>query len=333
VVEASERGADLSRLSPYERRAWHGIQGWKDSPGRRPLVPDKVRRKGRELRREFADAWDAVPFSTDVDRLLHEVVEKVVGGGLQAVSDAMAASVQRQRILEAARDAGADVDDLGDLRALDLEVIDRICPRLNIRYAMASAATGGASGFVAGGGSTAIVGTGGVAAAPGALAIAGALAADVVATIAMAARVVTHYAAYYGYDAREEEEKAVVLAVIGVGVVAEDAAKRAAMLHVRRVAMMIARRATWKELGEEAIVKLIEALFAKLSVTLTKRKLAQALPAAGVVLGMGFNYRLMRKVGTAAYFAYRERFLIEKCGIGAEESDPGVLPATPEEEP
>jgi hypothetical protein len=97
--------------------------------------------------------------------------------------------------------------------------------------------------------------------------------------------------------------------------------------------MMIARRATWKELGEEAIVKLIEALFAKLSVTLTKRKLAQALPAAGVVLGMGFNYRLMRKVGTAAYFAYRERFLIEKCGIGAEESDPGVLPATPEEEP
>ncbi len=147
------------------------------------------------------------------------------------------------------------------------------------------------------------------------MAVTGALAADVVATIALAARVVTHYAGYYGYDARQEEEKAVLLAVIGVGVVGEGAAKQAAMLHVRQVAMMVARRAAWKELGEEAIVKLIQTLFAKLSVNLTKRKLAQALPVAGIAIGAGFNYALMRKVGTAASFAYRERFLIEKYGL------------------
>nr|WP_249420521.1 EcsC family protein [Rhabdothermincola salaria] len=159
------------------------------------------------------------------------------------------------------------------------------------------------------------MGTGGVAAAPGGLAVGGALAADVVATIALAARVVTHYAGYYGYDAREEEEKAVILAVIGVGVVGEGAAKQTAMLHVRQIAMMVARRAAWRELGEEVIVKLIQGLFAKLSVTLTKRKLAQALPVAGIAIGAGFNYALMRKVGTAASFAYRERFLIEKYGL------------------
>lgn len=135
---------------------------------------------------------------------------------------------------------------------------------------------------------------------------------------------VTHYAGYYGYDAREEEEKAVILAVIGVGVVGEGAAKQAAMLQVRQVAMMVARRAAWKELSEETIVKLIQGLFAKLSVNLTKRKLGQALPAAGIALGAGFNYKLMRKVGTAASFAYRERFLIEKYSLDSHEPSPNI---------
>lgn len=106
-----------------------------------------------------------------------------------------------------------------------------------------------------------------------------------------------------------------ILAVIGVGVVGEGAAKQAAMLHVRQVAMMLARRAAWKELGEEVIVKLIQGLFANLSVTLTKRKLAQALPVAGIAIGAGSNYALMRKVETAASFAYRERFLMENYGL------------------
>jgi len=167
---------------------------------------------------------------------------------------------------------------LSDLRTLDLRIIDSILPSLDLRYAITSAATGAGSGFVAGGGTAAIVGTGGVAAATGKLAVGGALAGDVVATIALAARVVTHYAGYYGYDTREEGEKAVLLAVIGVGVAREGAAKQAALLHVRQVAMMIARRATWKELGEEVVVKLVQGLFAKLSVRLTQRKLAQALP-------------------------------------------------------
>lgn len=159
-------------------------------------------------------------------------------------------------------EVGAPVDELSDLRDLDLQVIDKICPSLNIRYAAASAATGAGSGFVAGGGTAAIIGTGGVGAAPGGLAVGVALAADVVAAQrSLWPRVVTHYAGYYGYDARQEEEKAVILAVIGVGVVGEGAAKQAAMLHVRQVAMMVARRAAWKELGEEVIVKLVQSLF------------------------------------------------------------------------
>ncbi len=305
---------DLAALSPYERQAWDTIQRWRmEQTDRRSRIPAVVRHRAREIGQGAAKAWNAAPGSLQVN----EVVSRVLEGGNQAITDAVAASLRRDRILQAAREAGAVVEDLADLRTLDLQVIDQILPSLSIRYAATSAATGAGSGFVAGGGTAAIVGTGGVAAAPGGLAVAGALAGDVIATVALAARVVTHYAGYYGYDTREEEEKAVLLAVIGVGVAGEGAAKQAALLHVRQVAMMIARRATWKELGEEAIVKLIQGLFAKLSARLTQQKLAQALPVAGIAAGAGLNYALMRKVGTAASFMYRERFLIDKYGLDA----------------
>lgn len=317
-----ENGWDLGQLSPYEQEAWKRIQRWKSKPGgRRRVVPEAARTKARELGRGAAGAWKEIPGTA----LVNDVVERVLGGGQEALADAVTASLRRDRILEAARRAGSPVHELQDLRTLDLQVVDEICPRLNIRYAAASAATGAGSGLVAGGGTAAIVGTGGVAAAPGGLAVGGAIAADVVATIALAARVVAHYAGCCGYDAREEDERAVLLAVIGVGLVREGAAKQAAMLHVRKVAMMVARRAAWKELNEEVVVKLIQSLFARLSVNMAKRKLAQALPVAGIALGAGLNYSLMRKVGTAASFAYRERFLIDKYNLDSEvpTPDPG----------
>jgi hypothetical protein len=316
----AENSVDLDALSAYDRRVWQEIRRWENSPARRKVLPAKARQTVSRVGETAADAWKSVPGAIQID----EVVERVLAGGNQAVTDAVAASLRRERILEAVRSTGNPVMELSDLQDLDLQVLDGVCPSLNQRYAAASAATGAGAGFVAGGGTAAIAGTGGVAAAPGALAIGGALAADVVATIALAARVVSHYAGYYGYDARTEEEKAVILAIIGVGVVGEGAAKQAAMLHVRQVAMMVARRAAWKELGEEAIVVAIQALFAKLAVNLTKTKLAQALPIAGIAIGGGFNYVLMRKVGTAASYAYRERFLIEKYGLDSATDAPDL---------
>ena len=86
--------------------------------------------------------------------------------------------------------------------------------------------------------------------------------------------------------------------------------------------MMVARRAAWKDLGEEAIVKLVQVLFTRLSANLTKQKLGQALPVVGIAAGAGLNYALLRRVGTAASFMYRERFLIDKYQLDAGEPSP-----------
>lgn len=228
---------DLSLLSDYERQAWDRIQRWRvEQSARRSLVPVTVRETIDEIGDRATKVWKATPGTA----LFSEIVGRAIAGGNQALADAVATSLRRELILKAARDAGAAVQNLPDLRTLDLRIIDTILPSLNLRYAAASAATGATSGFVAGGGTAAIAGTAGAAAAPGALAVGGALAADVIATLALAARVVTHYAGYYGYDTREESEKAVLLAVIGVGIAREGAAKQAALLHVRQVAMMVA---------------------------------------------------------------------------------------------
>jgi hypothetical protein len=52
-----------------------------------------------------------------------------------------------------------------------------------------------------------------------------------------------------------------------------------------------------------------------LGVRLTKRKLAQAVPLAGVVIGAGLNARMLARVADEANYLYRERFLREKYDL------------------
>ena len=160
---------DLNAMSDYERQAWARIQSWRAEQAKaRGLVPAVVRRNAKKVGDLAAKSWDAAP---GTDRL-SGIMGKVLLGGQAAVTDAVAASLQRERILTAAREAGAAVNELDDLHSLDLKLIDEILPSLNLRYATASALTGAGSGFVAGGGTAGILGTAGVGAAPGAAAVA-----------------------------------------------------------------------------------------------------------------------------------------------------------------
>ena len=60
--------------------------------------------------------------------------------------------------------------------------------------------------------------------------------------------------------------------------------------------------------------KLAQVFAVRFGGRLTQRKLGQLVPVAGVAVGAGLNYKLLDDVMDAAYWSYRERFLLEKQG-------------------
>jgi hypothetical protein len=309
-------------MTPYEQKAWNEIQRWRQKQIEgRSRVPAVVRRQLGRAGSAASEAWDKVPYNDELEQALFKAVQ----GGYDAVNDAAVSSLDRGSILEKLRHVDPSIESFTDVLRLDLALIDSLVPNLKTRYAAMSASTGAGSGLLAGGGA-AVAGAGaaagGVGAAPGAAAVTAALAGDLIATIALSARLVSHHAAYLGFDTRKEEERAVMLGVIGVAAASGTVAKQQALVQVRQLAMLVARRATWRELNQEALVKLLQRLFASLSTKLTKRKLAQAIPIAGVAIGGGLNYTLVRSVGLSAENIYRERFLMAKYGIEVEDSVP-----------
>ena len=78
---------------------------------------------------------------------------------------------------------------------------------------------------------------------------------------------------------------------------------------------MMMRQPTWEELHKHALVKLIDQVFAALGEKLVKRKLAQAVPVAGVLINAGLSAHMADSAYRNARGAYRLRFLSEKYGI------------------
>jgi hypothetical protein len=73
----------------------------------------------------------------------------------------------------------------------------------------------------------------------------------------------------------------------------------------------VVRRANWATLNQHGVTKVVRMVYERLGLTLTKRKLGQAIPAVGVVVGAGLNARLLDRLTTDADRRYRERFLRE----------------------
>ena len=85
------------------------------------------------------------------------------------------------------------------------------------------------------------------------------------------------------------------------------------MRELNRIAVAQAKRATWRQLEQQALVRLLQKLAQELGVRLTHKKLAQALPVLGGVVGAGVNYAYTHDNLEAAMMMYRKRYLIRKC--------------------
>lgn len=276
-------------LSPYERRALRQIGWWKE----------------RDM------GW----FEHATDRLgqaLHEVtglvrkvpgvdyaIDEVLTGVLRLINEITQDTVTWQGVQRRYREAGHEVATPADLHRLDLKYVDTRLDGLAARYRSLAAAEGAATGF---------------AGAPG-------IVPDVVALVAINLRAAGEHAALCGFDLSQPAERLYALQVLNAVTQPTDATKQAALVPVMRVAQQVARDQTVHAIEQHALSRALRNAARALGIRLTRAKLAQVLPVVGAGIGAGFNAYYTSKVCDAAYYLYRERFLMTKYG-------PDVIPET-----
>jgi hypothetical protein len=226
--------------------------------------------------------------------------------------------VRPDAIFEEYRKAGHGVHAHADVRALDLEHVDRAVGWLGAKYrgiAFAEGAGFGAAGLLG-------------------------IPADIVALVLLNLRAIAEYATYCGFDVSLYEEGLFAMHVLGFASSPNDAAKGLAMAELVKIAKDVATKRAWTDLEKHAFVRVMQQIAKALGIRLTKAKLAEIVPYAGAVVGAGFNAYFTSKVCDAAYFLYRERFLAAKYGPdvvhasgGATDAGPGAYADADEEIP
>lgn len=307
----------IEQMSPYERAAWEDIERWRDerlTATERHLLPQRVRdrlAKGGEIAK---GRLEHVPGSEQLAAIVHNSID----GLLNLVNKASEATLRRKAVVAAYAKRGHAVSELSDIHKLDLREIDKAMPRLGLSYTTFSTIEGAGAGLAVSGGELLATAGGvfgaGAGAAPGAGTVAAAIAADAVLVLGAMTRAIAHTAAYYGYDTELPQERVFALGVLNFGM-AQQAGKGFAYVQLNKLVNDLARRATWAQLNKNGVTQIVKAFYERFASQLTRKKLGQAVPVVGIVIGAGLNARLLSNLTSDAEHLYRERFLREKHGL------------------
>ena len=226
--------------------------------------------------------------------ILGDVVKKTMEGLIGLCGDTAHSLVRHDAIFQEFRDDGhAHIQRHADIFSLPLKDLDKTVGWLGAKYkgiALAEGTGTGATGL------------------PGLL-------IDIPALLTMNLRAIGEYATYYGFDVRLQQERLFALNVLAYASSPSDVSKTIALAQLVKISTDIAKKQTWKQLENAIFVKIIQEISKTLGIRLTKAKLAQSIPIAGALVGGGFNCYFTMSVCDAAYYLYRERYLVQKYGL------------------
>lgn len=315
-----------ARMSTDDLAQWDAIQEW-NAAQIRPIRPRVISQRIRSyLLAPLAKAVSLarkVPGGAAVTGAVASGILRLVELGTSAAES----SISRERIVRAFRRAGCDIECLEDIRHLSLAQIRSVKPHLKVGYCGVAATEGAISSIVASGGSVAALAGLGVASAPGVGVVAGAIGLDIMTFLASSARLVSHTAAYYGYDTKDPTEKLFSAMVLSQAIAPRSTAddhvveEKTSMLVFNKVVRKLTKRGSMESVGNNALTASVNSLFAALGARLVGMKMAQILPIIGIIVGMVLNASLMRTIGVTADHLYRERLLIERYGQDDSASD------------
>lgn len=207
---------------------------------------------------------------------LGDAIKNSIQGLTGVCNDVAQWSVQKDAIYAEFRKAGYDgINKETDVFDIELEDIDKILGWLAAKYkgiALAEGAGAGAAGL------------------PG-------IPSDLVALITLNLRAIGEYATYYGFDVHSQEERLFAMNVLGLASSPSDTSKSLAMSQLVRIARDVAKKRSSAQLENRAFLQVIRRIARALGIRLTKAKLGQLVPAAGIAVGGGFNAYFTAKEG------------------------------------
>lgn len=217
-------------------------------------------------------------------------VSDAVAGLLRTTNEIVQDTVWRERILRSYRMEGHAVKDFEDVRSLDLEAVDRAVEGLAAKYGSASAVQGAAAGFAG---------------------IAG-IVPDIVGLVALNLRAAGEYASYCGYDIAEDAERLYAFQILNHVTDTGRCPAEPGLVPADSISRRAASRHSRQAFRQLAVAGSAHGISRVLGTRLAKAKLAQLLPAAGALVGGGFNALFTKRVCDAAYCLYLERRLLQK---------------------
>ena len=317
--DSSTRDDIRQRMTDDDRAQWDAIQEWKAAqvnPRSPRVITQRIRSYVLTPVKKVVGLAGKIPGAAAIACW----ISSAVLGLVEKATAAAESSVRRERIVKAYRRAGNDVECLEDIRNLNLAEIQLVRPHLKVGYAVVTATEGAVSSIFATGGAVAALLGLGIASAPGIGVIMGAIGLDIATFLASSARLVSHTAAYYGYDTKDPAEKLFSAMVLSQAIAprskADDHAveKATSMRVFNKVVRKLTKRGSMESVGNNALTASVNSLFAALGTRLVGMKMAQILPIIGIIVGMVLNASLIRTIGVSADNLYRERLLLERYG-------------------
>jgi hypothetical protein len=294
-------------MSEYEARAWQKL-----------IAAERTRRK--TLRARASDkvavavsnagaAAKRIPGAVAVSDSMDVAMKVALSATAKGIFIPAVASVSIARRTKRLRKRHPDIGNDDPFKALDLRDLDKGRPRQVIPL-MNAATSAGASLAITGAEVSAAV-SGGATAGVVILAIAG----DIGTSLAFLGRSVAEVAVHYGFDPSEPDEEIFLMGVLSFSTAASLQGKTAALAALSRLSQQMMRRATWKQLEKDVMVKVIQSVFSKIGIKLTHKRLAQLVPVLGGIVSAGLSYDMQNQALGDATRIYRARYLAEKHGL------------------